>query len=248
MQLFARAFERLFPQPIGPRLERWRAGLAVAAAAPYDGAVYDGFLSMVAAERAARWRKFGQAGDPGAANWWHRHDIDTLACLRNLPSLLEIDVRHGVPSAVFFRPEDEVDGYEWREAKRIIREFAPHGIEFGLHTMCYSYPDPWIRLRHELNTYAESLGAPAEYLTFHGLGKAHAAARAVVQSELPRRMREFGLLFSDCDPALRGYHHVVEDCHLADAQRVLKTDFMSPPPALPGAQFLLLTHPCYWKV
>jgi hypothetical protein len=246
--ILGRLFPRFSSPSIGEQLAMWRESLVVENMAPYDLDLYTGFLAAIAGQTGAIWRKFEAAAEPEAANWWHRHDIDTLACLRNIPRLLEIDVRHSCPSAVFFRPEDEVDGYDWKDAAAIVRQFRGQGIDFGLHTMCYTYADPWVRLKEELARFSSAFGGGATYLTFHGLGKVRAETRARVQRDMPARMQELGIAFSDCDQSLRSYHHVVEDCHLVDGVRAAKSDFRTPPKALIGARFLLLTHPCYWKV
>ena len=85
----------------------------------------------------------------------------------------------------------------------------------------------------------------------HGLGDFRFAQRQAFAERIVKRLPEFGMTMTDCNPSLREYAYVIEDCHRIEGpplQRCIYDDFLTLPQSfLPGQNYLILTHPCYWR-
>ncbi len=230
------------------RFRQWSSGVAELGRAPYSILLYRQYLQAVARQRDCVWLPFEAKPRPGVTSLYHRHDIDTAACLRNLPALLSIDCELGIPSSVFLRPDDEEGTAKWADAVAVKREYESRGIAVGLHTMSYAYDDPSARLNFEIAKFETTFGNTPRYITFHGTGNKYAAKRYAFQTELAEKIHQFGFVFGDFSSGLRSYHYEVTDCHLDAAGRFCKTDLIDPPPPMTDCSYIFLTHPCYWRV
>src|SRR5690606_35606760 len=120
----------------------------------------------------------------------------------------------------------------------------------GLHTRCYVDEDPIASFVREVDIFEQVFGFRPRTFTIHGLGDYRADIRAAFCEELVARRTDFGITFTDCTPALRRYDMIFQDCDIdpQTGQRCMYSD-LADFPLLPrgGRDYLVLTHPCYWK-
>jgi hypothetical protein len=231
--------------------ERYARRRGPAYFAPYDVSIYRTFLGAIRAQSNVEVLPFVSHGDGGSgsrAKFYFRHDIDTAECVKNLPALLEADAEYAVPCGVYVR----TDGAEYDPSSlsALAPKYRDRAVEFGLHTGCYVHDDYWGAFEAELEAFRSALGFEATSVTVHGLGSFRHAVRIQFAEGLPARAAEYGISFTDCNPAYRQYEYVYEDCHLqqADARRFIYDDFVGAPKfVVRGANYLVLTHPCYWR-
>ncbi len=224
---------------------------SVLAAAPYPLSRYRDFLVRAKAARRVRLLSFNDnpAGTDGRARFYVRHDVDMAGCVANLALLLAVDVELEAPAAVFVR----VDGEDYDPAlcRAAVEEFRPAGVSFGLHTACYTHDDPFAVFERELGAFESFFGFPPDSFTIHGLGEIAMDRRLRFCDEVLSRMSTYGLRASDCHPRLRSYRHIVQDCNVdprTAPARCMYEDYETVAPfLLPDANYLLLTHPCYWR-
>jgi hypothetical protein len=182
-----------------------------------------------------------------SAHLFVRHDIDTAACMRNMPLLLEIDRELGVRAAVFLRADEEeyrLDGH--RQAIQVYRDA---GLEIGLHTLCYLEDDYLSALKRETRHFTHALGFSPASFTTHGMGSFRLEVRQRFYQEIHGRLGEFGYTFTDCCARLRAYDYTIHDSYWDDKRgsRFIYDDFLACRPLLlRGRDYLLLTHPGYW--
>jgi hypothetical protein len=180
------------------------------------------------------------------ARLYLRHDVDTAACVENLPLLLEQNLRERVPASVYVRT-DGAD-YAPETLAAAMAHYRRQGVEFGLHTSCYTSDDYMAALRGEIERFADCFGFRPATFTVHGLGTFRAETRARFNDEIALRMGEFGFDPAAAPPTSFGY--VIEDCHLEPEtrRRFAYDDFFALPRFFePGGTYLVLTHPCYWR-
>lgn len=211
--------------------------------APYPPALYDDLISRVAAQPHVRLQDFAGAVDPGAINYFFRHDLDTADCLRRAPALIDMHLQRQIPLSIYLRA-DGID-YDFRESERFLAPYAGR-IDIGLHTSCYLSDAPVAALENEISLFRDVYGAGPRYVTFHGMGTFRLAQRMDMVRYLEQNLHRHGFAFGDFSQTLRHYHHVIQDCHLMDGQRYLKHDVQTLPPSMRGVCYLVLAHPCYW--
>lgn len=217
--------------------------------APYSFQVYRSILQRVD-RQGLPVRSFTEAASHSErSSIFLRHDVDTAACVENTDSLLQIEADFGWPSATFIRVDGEE--YDPEALRSIVAQRRSSDVVFGLHTACYIDDDPFAFFRRELDRFAEVFGFRAQTFTVHGLGSFRAEVRQTFSEGIVERMAEFGIVASDCSARLRRYDMVFQDCDI-DPQtgRRIMYDDMARLPWLPprgGRNYLLLTHPCYWR-
>lgn len=180
-------------------------------------------------------------------NFFFRHDIDTIQCLNSCYAMLDIEIDFSVSAPCYVRT-DEKD-YSLDQACGLILKYKEMGVEFGLHTACYTHDNYLKAFEEETEKFAGAFGFRPKTFTVHGLGQYRADVRARFCSEISNRLYEFGYEFTDCCANLRTYTYVIEDCHWneKDQCRFIYDDFVSLPKGIkPGMNVLVLTHPCYW--
>ena len=160
--------------------------------------------------------------------------------------LLDLNVAEGVASAVYVRT-DGVD-YDPKKVAPAVARYRLMGVEFGLHTSCYTQDDYLGALRREVDGFAMCFGFQPPTFTVHGLGTYRAETRARFNEEIAGRLDEFGFDAGRTPP--RQFAYVIQDCHLeAGTQRRYAYDDFATLPRFfePGRNYLVLTHPCYWR-
>jgi hypothetical protein len=217
--------------------------------APLDIALYVRFLREVRVLPKLALVPFAAAPSRtgGPAQMFVRHDVDTALCVEMLPLVLDVDRQERVPAAVFVR----ADRAEYRpeEAAAVLRAHGD-GVEIGLHSSCYLEDDFLAAFSEETERFKSSFGFAPRSFTVHGLGEYRFAVRERFVASVSTRLDEFGYEFSDCDTRLRSYDHVFQDCHLevGTGRRFILSDLEAPRAFIrEGRDYLLLTHPCYWR-
>lgn len=219
------------------------------ATTPYPLSLYSAFLNQISNHPSCSWFPFATK-EPLAENrarFFVRHDIDEPLCPKRLDSVLHIDESFNIKSGIYFR----VDGqsYDPSQQRDLAYRWKNKGFEIGLHSSCYLADDFVAELKKEIQIFKDALGFQPESLTVHGLGDYRLQQRRVFEKSMVMELQRFGFHFSDCHPRLFAYDHVIEDCHQdEDGGRILLSDFKTIPPfILPGSNYLILTHPCYWE-
>jgi hypothetical protein len=177
-----------------------------------------------------------------------RHDIDFASCVSGASALLDVNRDEQVPVAVFLRVDGE--DYHPDEAINLVDTYKCEDITFGLHTSCYTHEDYLAALERERETFLRIYGFEARTFTVHGLGEKHLQRRLAFTTYAAAHLSQLGFDYSDCNADLRPYHRVFQDCDVdpANGKRAIYSDMETLPPLLrQGHNYLLLTHPCYWK-
>lgn len=216
---------------------------------PYPVKVYSNFCNMINEDRSFFYFQnfISQIVKSNKINIFSRHDIDTCECLKNLPLLVDIDLCNKISSPCYLRVDEEE--YTLSEASKIVDRYIDAGIEFGLHTVCYTEDDYLKAFENETFKFEKAFGFRPKTFTVHGLGQYRLDVRNRFYSDISTRLHDFGYDFSDCCPNLRTYHYVIEDCHWSEKEqcRFIYDDFIKLPENIkPGMNVLILTHPCYW--
>lgn len=218
--------------------------------APYDAGLYVALLRQIRAAPDIELAAFSRArrSEEGRPRLYLRHDVDMPACVENLPILLDIDLAEDISSPVYVR----TDGTDYRPeaVAAAVAHYRAKGVEFGLHSSCYTEDDYIGALRREIERFAECFGFRPTSFTVHGLGSFRAEIRDRFAEEIVDRLAEFGFVFTDCNIRMRQYHYVISDCHFdaATGRRYICDDMVSLPRFFePGRDYLVLTHPCYWR-
>jgi hypothetical protein len=84
----------------------------------------------------------------------------------------------------------------------------------------------------------------------HGLGDQHLQRRLAFTDYAAANLAELGFDYSDCTADLRPYHLVFQDCDVdpVNGKRAIYSEMETLPPLMRyGHNYLVLTHPCYWK-
>jgi hypothetical protein len=187
----------------------------------------------------------GQAGGP--ARLFVRHDLDTALCVEQLPMILDIDRQERVPAAVFVR----LDGLDYPPAAAVaVLRGRSDRVEIGLHSSCYLEDDYLSAFRRETERFTAAFGFVPRSFTVHGLGEFRANVRDRFVATVAPRLGDFGYEFSDCDTSLRRYNYIFQDCHpeAGTGRRYISDDFVRISNIVRrGGDYLLLTHPCYWR-
>lgn len=221
----------------------------IAVKAPYSVGVYRQLLVNIKKEPKFFLTAFGNRETTGKhACLFNRHDIDTSECIRKMGILLDIDSILEIPTAIFFRADDEE--YRLSDYKNQINQYKEKGFEIGLHTLCYTQDNYLREFEREIKHFKESLGITPECFTVHGLGTFRIDIRTEFCKIISDKLGEYDLLFTDCSEKLRRYDYVFEDCHRSEENgcRVLYEDFFNLPPFIKkGKNYLILTHPVYWE-
>lgn len=241
---------------------RYLANRRPLAEAPYLASLYRDLLQRLKTDPRCRFQPFTDTTIPDGrtARIRVRHDVDTPGCIANMVAMVTLDASLGVPAAIYVRVDG--DDYDPGAAKEAVGRCRALGADVGLHASCYLADDAWGRFRQEIAVFTNHFGfAPASF-TMHGLGAYRAAERQAFCAAVVHRLADFGMRFTDCRPEVRSYDHVFEDCHLVDGyasaapgmtaagagRRCLHPDFAAIPRFLRrGLDYLVLTHPCYWR-
>jgi hypothetical protein len=217
--------------------------------APHDVALYARLLRQARASGDLELASFVEpTANEGRPRLYFRHDVDTAECVDMLPKLLDENLAEGVASPVYIRT-DGTD-YDPAHLAATVAEYRPRGVEFGLHSSCYTQDDYLGALRQESNRFEEYFGFRSRSFTVHGLGEHRSAVRDRFSSEIIGRLPEFGFVFTDCDARMRRYDYVITDCHPepGTGRRLIYDDMLRLPRFFqPGRDYLVLTHPCYWR-
>lgn len=217
--------------------------------APHDAAIYGELLHQARRTRGLDLPRFTeQKKGGGKPRLYFRHDVDTQDCVSMLPKLIEWNLSEGVASPVYIRT-DGTD-YDPASVTPAVAKYRARGVEFGLHSSCYTQDDYMGTLRQEIARFEECFGFRPRSLTVHGLGEFRAEIRERFAHEIVERLAEFGFAFTDCDARMRRYDYVITDCHPEPGsnRRHIYDDMLSLPRFFhPGRDYLVLTHPCYWR-
>ena len=232
------------------REKRYTKRRKVLMIAPYPTALYATFLSQCQGSKRIQIHPFTEQNitDGSRVHLFVRHDIDTKTCIQKIHLLLDIDQDLGIQAGVYFRVDDRE--YRLSDYRNVIQALRPRGLEIGLHTLCYLEDDYLSAFRRETGKFFDELGFKPRSFTVHGLGPQRLEVRLRFYEEVAPRLGEFGYEFCDCHSLWRKYHYVIEDCHRDEGKEALYIydDFSEPPSFLGlGDNFLILTHPCYWK-
>jgi hypothetical protein len=217
--------------------------------APHDVAIYAGLLKQARDARGIEIPNFLERKAAGRKpRLYFRHDVDTADCVRMLPHLIDANLKEGVASPIYVR----TDGTEYDPASLTptVETYRKRGVEFGLHSSCYTQDDYLAALRREIDVFTRSFGFPPRSMTVHGLGDFRIETRERFSNEIVERLAEFGFTFTDCDARMRQYDYVITDCHPEPGsnRRHIYDDMLHLPRFLqPGRDYLVLTHPCYWR-
>jgi hypothetical protein len=217
--------------------------------APHDVVLYAKLLRQARAAGDLELAPFAEPrANEGRPRLYFRHDVDTVGCVDMLPKLLDANLVEGVASPVYIR----TDGTDYDPAGLIavVAEYRARGIEFGLHSSCYTQDDYLGALHRETDRFEEHFGFRPRSFTVHGLGEYRSAVRERFSSEIVGRLSEFGFGFTDCDARMRSYDYVITDCHPepGTGRRMIYDDMLHLPRFFqPGRDYLVLTHPCYWR-
>jgi hypothetical protein len=217
--------------------------------APHDVAVYAQLLQQARRARGLDLAPFLERKTGGRKpRLYFRHDVDTADCVRMLPQLIEANLKEGVPSPVYIR----MDGTEYEPAALAgsVAKYRGQGVEFGLHSSCYTQDDYLAALRREIDGFTRCFGFPPRSMTVHGLGDHRLAVREQFSAEIVERLAEFGFAFTDCDVRMRRYDYVITDCHPepgSDRRHIYDDMLRLPRFFQPDRDYLVLTHPCYWR-
>jgi len=176
-----------------------------------------------------------------------RHDIDTQECIRNLPETLEIDQRLRVEAGIYLRFDNEE--YMAGDHREMLLKYKDHGFEIGLHSLCYTKENYLQEFQRETERFKSIMGFQPRSFSVHGLGSFRLEIRMKFLHEITHCFHEFGYETGDIPP-LRAYEHVIHDSHLDNEnRRFLYDDFLYFPRfSSRRRRYLVLTHPCYWKV
>jgi hypothetical protein len=216
--------------------------------APHDAAIYGKLLREARGTRDLEIPRFTAATPAnGKPRLYLRHDVDTQACVAMLPALIEMNLAEGVASPVYIR----TDGTDYDPAALadVVAKFRGR-VEFGLHSSCYVHDDYIGALRGEIDRFERCFGFRPQSLTVHGLGDFRLETRERFTKEIVDRLAEFGFAFTDCDARMRRYDYVITDCHPEPGsnRRHIYDDMLRLPRFFqPGRDYLVLTHPCYWR-
>lgn len=217
--------------------------------APYPASIYENILLKLKANKEIKLLPFNQKpSKSGPINLYLRHDIDTLKCVKNMPMMLDINLKTEMMAAVYFRVDD--DEYRLKDLKDVALEYKARGFEMGLHTVCWAEDDYMGQFAMETEKFADELGFRPKSFTVHGAGALRQEERQQFYIEIDKRWDEFDYERTDCHPRFRRYHYVIEDCHLSnpDQNRFIYKDFIEVPTFFQrGKNYIILTHPCYWN-
>lgn len=216
--------------------------------APFRYEIYQSLIDKLKSHHAVSITPFNTYSDvvEGLTNVYFRHDIDTLNCVKNLPSLVKVDESNGIVPGIFFIVNDET--YLLSSCKEIANYLHQIGYPIGLHTVCYLDDNYLDQFQREIDIFTNTFGFRPDTFNAHGLGSVRLETRLKFYDEIAAKYQEFGFQYSDCCPKLREYRHVFEDCHWDKdkSTRYLKNDFFDPSSSLENGNALVLTHPCYW--
>lgn len=221
----------------------------VMATSPFSVSFYQDLIQSLKADESSVLHSFLDSQPPAyKKSFFFRHDIDTQLCVQQLPVLLQIDEREQVPSASYFRVDQQE--YSLAEAKKAIRMTDEMGFEVGLHTVCYVEDDVLKAFEEETKVFSDLLGKSPRSFTIHGLGDFRKEQRREFIEKIQSCYAAYGYKWSD---ALKPYPYKLEiqDCNWnADKTAMhLYEDFITPPlnTLKEGEAAVILTHPCYWQ-
>lgn len=217
--------------------------------APYNKDIYERAIVTLKSADNVKFTPFNDYHthpESNVTSLYFRHDIDTLDCVNNLSSLIEIDRRYGIIPGIFFIVNDEP--YSLASCKDLAALSRDLGYPVGLHTVCYLSDDYLGAFQQEISQFTSTFGFKPDTFNTHGLGSLRLDTRLKFYDEISVRYQEFGFQYSDCCAKLREYRYIYEDCHWDKdrASRYLKKDFFDPLSSLANGNALVLTHPCYW--
>jgi hypothetical protein len=180
-----------------------------------------------------------------AASLVVRHDVDTLACVRQAMLLAEVEESLGVRSDWFVR----VDEYHYNcdEARPLVDRLRDAGHGVGLHVAPYLAEDPLDSLIRARVKFADWFGFEPATWTMHGfaMGDRLRARRRGFEDAIEHSPE----LLCQTDLSSRLYQRACGDAHFAlDRSRTYfcRRDLDGLLAAQPGEAVVLLTHPCYW--
>ncbi len=217
--------------------------------APYISNVYYEYLKRVVRHPNTLIHSYLETtfpNDNDITHYFVRHDIDTMECAKKFGVLCDINLKLNINAAIYFRVDSQCP-YSLKDFLSQIFHYRSKGMEIGLHTVCYTHDNFMDEFERETHLFASITGFQPASFTIHGLGSYRLDIRNTFISEITTRIHDFGYSFSDCSESLRGYNHVVHDCHLrvCDQKRYMCKDFKTPP-VFNRANVLILTHPGYW--
>lgn len=230
-----------------PKLKAFLGRRSSRQTAPFAGELYEEILTRLRAQDVD-FPAFVEPGKSGRASIYVRHDVDTTPCIEKIQAMTAIDEKLNIPASVYFRVDDE--DYHLGDHREIPQAIAVQGLEVGLHTSCYVFDNPLARFKLETEKFADESGIRPTSFTLHGFGARNLKQRVELRNHMAKNLGDYGYRFTDCHRSLRKYRYVVEDCHIQpgtgerfiydDVDRV--DELISKP-----ANYLILSHPCYWS-
>jgi hypothetical protein len=232
---------------------RWRINWAMgrrkpAAHAPYSLGLYRSIVQRAKRQGLAITQFDARPAVARESRIFFRHDIDFVECVNGAAVMLDINLQENIPGSVFLRVDGE--NYRPEDASELVNFYKAKGVLFGLHTSCYTDADYLTVLEREREIFLRTYGFEARAFTVHGLGELHLDRRLAFRAYASAHLSELGFDYSDCSADLRPYHRVFQDCDVdpANGKRAIYSDMETLPPLLRrGHNYLVLTHPCYWR-
>jgi len=243
---FLSVFKRRY---ISYQIERYLRNRKIYHYAPYPLEIYKQCLESLKSLPSHQFAPFLKyEGIDKATDWiFVRHDIDTQQCMRNLPEIIKIDERLRIESGIYLRIDDEE--YSVRDHREMFLQYKEHGFEIGLHSLCYLKENYSQEFQRETDKFKNYMGFQPRSFSVHGVGSFRLETRMKFYQEVIHWLHQMGYETGDI-PTLRSYVHTIHDCHLDNEnRRFLYDDFLYfPNLSLRGSRYLIMTHPCYWKV
>jgi len=210
---------------------------------PYKASIYNSILEqLLLKDFKCGWNK-----NINNIDIYLRHDLDTSACAKKLPKLINIEKDLGLSSAIYIRA-DNLE-YSLKDLRNDINKYKEQGFEIGLHTTCYLKDNYIDEFEKETELFNKYMGFYPKSFTVHGMGEYRLETRKAFINQIIPKLNDYGYEFTDCHSNLITYEYVIEDCHWDSIakKRFIYNDFESIPPFFKkGSNYLILTHPCYW--
>lgn len=209
---------------------------------PFSIRTFESFIERVINNKKYNILNFEETSN--GCNFIFRSDLDTQACLENFPKLAKTLESKNIKSSFFVRVDDM--DYDSTTSYSHTAPFLEH-FQCGLHSSSYIHDDYVKQLEIEIDKFTSIFGFRPKLLTLHGFGEYKYDQRLKLIAYLAKNHEKLGIEFADCIPEHRTYDYVIQDCHLENNQRYIKKDILITPPIMSNTNYLMLTHPCYWR-